>query len=203
MNRNDRLNAALWAKDILQKEPVILDTETTGVGMDDEIVSIAIINHAGETLLNTLIKPTVERIPLEATEIHGITAEMVRDAPVWDAIAPDVIRFIGGKQLVIYNAAFDLKLMRQSSRSAAMKTVFTGLDRSVVTHCAMLQYADFWGDWNDYRQDYRWQSLNNALLQQRLEVPTLPAHSALGDCIRTLLLVKHMATFAEREGVQS
>lgn len=204
MNRNDRLNAALWAKDILTKNPVILDTETTGISMDDEIVSVAIINHAGETLLDTFVKPTVKRIPLEATAIHGIDQQMVKDAPTWDAVAPDVIRYIGAQPLVIYNAAFDLKLMRQSSRTSAIRTVFTGLELAHPVSCAMHQYADFWGDWNDYRQNYRWQRLEVACLQQHIQVPNLPAHSALGDCIRTLLLIKHMATFAEREGeVQS
>lgn len=202
MNHNDRLNAARWAQDILQKNPVILDTETTGIGSDDEIVSIALIDHAGNTLLDTLVKPTVKRIPLEATQVHGITPEMVKDAPVWDDIAPDVIRHVGDHPLVIYNAYFDLKLMRQSSRTIAIRTVFTGLELAHPVTCAMLRYADFYGDWNGYRQSYRWQRLDAALSQQRIEVPDLPAHSALGDCIRTLLLIKHMAAFAEREGVQ-
>lgn len=204
MNRNDRINAARWAKDILQKSPVILDTETTGVGRVDEIISVAIVNHAGQTLLDTLVKPTYTRIPLEATQIHGIDQQMVSDAPVWDDIAPDVIRHIGDHPLVIYNADFDLRLMSQSSRTNAMQTVFFRLSQSIPVSCAMLQYADFWGDWNDYRQNYRWQRLEVACIQQHIQVPDLPAHSALGDCIRTLLLIKHMATFAvEREGVQS
>lgn len=203
MNPNDRLNAALWAKDILTHQPVILDTETTGLGDDDEIIQIAIIDHTGAVLMDTLVKPTGKRIPLEATQVHGITAEMVKDAPVWDAIAPDIWKRIAGNHLVIYNASFDLRLMRQSCRTIAMKTIFTSVHAALPVSCAMLNYAQFFGEWNDYRQNYRWQSLSNAFYQQRLDVPDLPAHSALGDCIRTLLLIKHMATFAEREGVQS
>ncbi len=82
------MSAVLWAREQLtQEEWVILDTETTGL-YDAEIVEIAIINHCGEMLRATLIKPSIS-IPAEVTEIHGISDAMVADAPTF----PEVYMF--------------------------------------------------------------------------------------------------------------
>ncbi|MEM7803199.1 MAG: hypothetical protein AAF633_28675 [Chloroflexota bacterium] len=46
----------------------------------------------------------------------------------------------------------------------------------------MLRYSEYVGEWNSYRQSYKWQ--------------TLPAgdHSALGNCLATLGVIKEMAS---------
>ena len=40
--------------------------------------------------------------------VHGITPEMVEDAPQFDALWPEMERAIGGRTLVAHNAAFDM-----------------------------------------------------------------------------------------------
>lgn len=59
---------------------VILDTETTGLTLRNQIIEINVIDLTGKILLNSLVKPTIN-IPAEAASIHGITNEMVHDAP--------------------------------------------------------------------------------------------------------------------------
>ncbi|HHJ4165905.1 TPA: exonuclease domain-containing protein, partial [Raoultella ornithinolytica] len=56
----------------LEEGFLFIDTETTGLGEDAEIVEICIIDSHGSIMLNTLIKPT-KPIPDEAIAIHGIT----------------------------------------------------------------------------------------------------------------------------------
>jgi DNA polymerase-3 subunit epsilon len=63
-----------------KSEYIILDVKTTGLDGDSEIVEIAIIDLDENPLFETLIKP-VSLIPEEATAIHGITNEMVENAP--------------------------------------------------------------------------------------------------------------------------
>ncbi|MBW9121242.1 3'-5' exoribonuclease [Microbacterium trichothecenolyticum] len=46
------------------------------------------------------------------TAIHGITPEMVADAPRWKDILPAIVDFIGDDVLVAHNAGFDLGVMR-------------------------------------------------------------------------------------------
>ncbi len=168
----DRDQAILWARRILADETVvILDTETTGLGQEAEIVQIAVIDTAGNVLLDTLVKPQTE-IPAEASRIHGITDEMVADAPAFDAVQLG----IEGKTVVTYNANFDARMIRQSlaqydKDAPAVKAY----------ECAMETYAAYYGEWNDYFGSYKWQPLRGG------------DHSAKGDCLATLALIRKMA----------
>ena len=74
---------------------VVLDTETTGLDEDAEIVEIAIVDSTGKVLLDTLVKPS-KPLPVycEASEIHGITNEMLVNAPNWQDIYEKVSRAI-------------------------------------------------------------------------------------------------------------
>ena len=88
----DRVRAVKWARDELAAENLaILDTETTGL-YDAEIVEIAVINRDGEPLLNTLIKPSIP-IPAEVSAIHGITNEVVADAPSFPKSIPKLPKY--------------------------------------------------------------------------------------------------------------
>lgn len=44
--------------------------------------------------------------------IHGITAEMVADAPRWKDILPHIVDFIGNDVVVAHNAGFDIGVIR-------------------------------------------------------------------------------------------
>ncbi len=187
---NARLQASEWARNILSQDPLILDSETTGLDGRAEICQIAIIDSSGQILLDTLVKPTV-RIQREAQAIHGITETMLVNAPSWKYVAYQVGDILSKRPLIIYNADFDTRLMRQSSAAVEDDHRWSLIADSF--ECAMLAYAKFYGAWNDYRDDWAWQKLDVAMAQQGLDVPAAPAHSALGDCLRTLALVKCMA----------
>lgn len=172
---------------VKRQDFIVLDTETTGLHAG-EIVQIAIVDHTGGVLLDTLVKPT-SGIPADATRIHGITEAMVSDCLGWDEIAFKVMDVIKGKDLIVYNATYDRKMMHQSDEHYSTEKVnWRDLAR---WYCAMENYAEFYGDWNDYHGSYRWQRLTAAMFQQNL--PTQDAHTALGDCLMTLALVKKMA----------
>src|SRR4051794_16479396 len=81
---------------------VVLDSETTGVA-HAEIVQIAVVDAAGQVLIDTLVKP-IQLIPREATRIHGITDAMVADAPTFAAILPQLQNILTGRNVVVYNA---------------------------------------------------------------------------------------------------
>jgi DNA polymerase III epsilon subunit-like protein len=175
---------------------LVLDTETTGLDEHAEIVELALIDTAGNPLLDTLIKPQ-RPIPPDATDIHGITNADVQHAPDWRDVQPLLLDLIAGRTLVIYNANYDVRLMHQSARAAGIDRPplhsYPCSDPTIMrAYCAMLMYAEWWGDYDDYRQSWRWQKLQTAAHRHGLPAPA--AHRALSDCVTTLALLQHCAT---------
>jgi len=167
---------------------VVLDTETTGLGPDAEICQIAVIDAAATVLLDTLVKPT-GLISAGAIAVHGITDEMVSNAPVWGEVSAQLRKILSGRDVVIYNAVFDRKLMHQSAEQCGMPKI--DWKQIATFHCAMLAFAEVFGDWNDYYKSYRWKTLSTAATFYKL--PVNDAHQALGDCLTTLAVCKAMA----------
>src|SRR5215471_2455226 len=110
----DKAAAVHWARDLLAlADFIVLDTETTGLGIWSEVIQIAVIDPTGAALLDTLVKPTRE-IEAGATAIHGITAEVVAAAPTFAEVYPLLCKAIAGRRVVIYNADFDRSMLFQS-----------------------------------------------------------------------------------------
>lgn len=166
---------------------VVLDTETTGLQNFDEICQIAIIDATGEPLLNTLVKPTIA-IPAAATRIHGINNHMVENAPSWEHIAGRVAEILNGRNVIIYNAEYDTRMMDQSAYAAGLpRPEWSG----TRFHCAMLIFAAIKGDWNERYQNYKWQSLDTAAAYYR--IASVDTHTAYGDCVTTLAVCQAIA----------
>ena len=165
---------------------LVLDTETTGLGNDAEICQIAIIDQDGIALLNRLVKPTVS-IPPDASAIHGITNADVANAPTFDRVVNLIHDLLDGQDVVIYNASYDLRMLRQSAKACGFNIDLT---ENARFYCAMEKFAEVYGDWNEYRQSYRWQKLSTAAAYYGVAV--VAAHDALGDCFMTLGVVKKM-----------
>lgn len=164
---------------------VILDTETTGLGRDDEIVQIAIIDgETGETLLNELVKPT-KSISKESSNIHNITNEKVANSPSYIEIHQKVLTILNDKNIIVYNSDFDLRMIK---KTASKYNIDSEIEPKNVT-CVMEWYAQFWGDFNDYFGTYKWQKLTSAARQQSIDISDLTAHDALSDCEITRRLI--------------
>lgn len=165
---------------------VILDTETTSL-TDGEIVSIAVIDRAGNTIFETLVKP-VRPIPPDATRIHGITDYMVANKPTFADILPHLTAVLTGRDVFVYNAVYDRKMLHQSAEKAGLpKTDWKEISR---WFCVMEEFAIVFGDWNEYRQSYKWQTLKTAAAYYRINQEG--AHNALGDCQTTLKVLMYM-----------
>lgn len=175
------------------KNFLVLDTETTGIKIG-EIIQIAIISSAGETLVDSLVKP-VKPIPSDSTKIHGITDDMVKDAPSWIDLAPNIKSILEGQLLVVYNATYDRGMMHQTAeRHNLPKTEWKEISTWL---CAMDAFSEFYGEWNDYYQSYRWQKLSFAALHCGFTAEN--AHTALGDCLMALDVTMHMLKESEAE----
>ena len=189
MTSSARKEAVLRAQEFLTRKPVYLDTETTGIGPNDNIVEISIIDHDGAVLIDRLVKP-VGKIDPGAQNVHGISPEMVADAPGWLDIWDEVEAVLTGRLLGIFNADFDMRMMAQSHTRNWMKWANPpGLE----VFCVMKLYAQFYGQWNARRGNYRWQSLDNASKQCNIPLPN--THRAKDDTTLTRALLHYMAGF--------
>lgn len=95
---------------------IVLDTETTGFEPSEghrivEIGCVELHNHVptGNTY-HQYINP--ERpMPPEAFAVHGLGDDFLRGKPVFAQIGQAFLNFVGDAQLVIHNAAFDMKFL--------------------------------------------------------------------------------------------
>jgi DNA polymerase-3 subunit epsilon len=178
----DRIAAAKWAADLLGREDwVILDTETTGFSGNAEVIQISVIDHQGQPLLDTLVKPIGE-IGAEAAAVNGITVEKCESAPTWPNVYPKLCKVVAGNEVVSVNEMFDTRMIRQTCETWQLDpTEMWDTEHTFINACAMLKYSQWVGDWNYRRGNYKWQKLPGG------------DHTGLGDCRAVLNVIRGMA----------
>ena len=91
------------------------DLETTGINLaTDRIVEIAIVKimpDGSKTVKRKLINPEMP-IPAGASVVHGITDEMVKDAPTFRQVANEIKQFLDNADLGGFNSnRFDVPIL--------------------------------------------------------------------------------------------
>jgi len=158
--------------------PIFLDTETTGLHNSAEIIEISLVDYNGEVLLDTLVKPRYS-IPWDVVQVHGITDELVAGAPSWPEVWPWVQNLLQGRYVGIYNADFDIRMIKQSHDLNKM-SLDMSMDRFF---CIMKLYAR-------YRGSNRWQKLETAGRQCGLALRN--THRAKDDTLLTRAIFQYM-----------
>lgn len=170
----DKNEARKWAQQLLNNNDfVVMDTETTG--LQGEIIELAIIDSNGNTLMNTRLNP---RLTIEpgAIAVHGITNADLVSEPNFPQIYNKLTGILTSAQItIIYNAAFDTERLAFTCSLHHLPKI------QYKSECAMEWYAQYYGQWSHYYKSYKWQPLISG------------DHSALGDCLATLELIKYMA----------
>ena len=101
-----------------------IDLETTGINLStDRIIEIAIIKILPDNtkvVKRKLINPEIP-IPEASSEIHGITNEMVKDAPTFKQAGNEIKQFLENCDLGGYNSnRFDIPLLMEEFLRAGM-----------------------------------------------------------------------------------
>ncbi len=99
----------------LERPIAFIDLETTGINIStDKIVEIAIVKitpDGKQTIKRKLINPQMP-IPKASTDVHGITDEMVKDAPTFKQAANEIKQFLELCDLGGYNSnRFDVPML--------------------------------------------------------------------------------------------
>lgn len=109
----------------LQKPIAFIDLETTGTNLGiDRIVEIAIVRIGKDhsrTVKRKIINPEMS-IPTGASDIHGITDDMVKDAPTFKQVANEMKQFLENCDLAGYNSnRFDIPLLVEEFLRAGLE----------------------------------------------------------------------------------
>jgi DNA polymerase III subunit epsilon len=157
---------------------IVLDTETTGL---DPALGHRIIELGGVELVNR--RPTGNHfhrylnpdrdIEDGALQVHGLTAEFLRDKPKFADIADEFLRYVDGAELIIHNAPFDiaflnheLGLLRRQPINACCPSVVDTLRMARDVHPGKKNSLDALCE--RYQVDNSQRTLHGALLDAQL-----------------------------------
>jgi DNA polymerase-3 subunit epsilon len=105
------------------EEPIVfVDLETTGGSTSEHRITeigVVEVGPAGVTRWSSLVDPQ-QPIPSFIQQLTGITNAMVRGAPTFDAIAPELFKRLNGKLFIAHNASFDRGFLRGEFRRAGL-----------------------------------------------------------------------------------
>ncbi len=107
---------------------VVIDTETTGLGLDDRIIELAAlaVDPVSMVVVDrfvTLLNPGRDTGP---ENVHGISNAMVAQSPSFTDVSESLARFLHGRVLVAHNLEFDRRFL-----AAAFKSARTEIDLGV------------------------------------------------------------------------
>lgn len=191
---------------VKQYELVVIDFETTGINNDflhgrmDEILSVAIIDQDGNTLLSTLCSTSDRKSWKKSEEIHGITPAMVKGKPTFSEILPQVKEILyKAKEVIAYNIPFEMGFLWSydcindfPGGTKIREMVDWGLD-------PMLMFSAYKGVLSKYG-DIKWQKLATAAKHFKY---SFKEHDALEDVKATLFvynaLKRYVATHEDKD----
>lgn len=164
----------------------IIDIETTGFSpRNDRIVelSVLVIDKNGDILdaMHTLVSP--ERA-MGATAVHGITSEMVQEAPKFRDIALPLIRMLDNSLVVAHNAVFDVGFLETELNRAIQ------LDQAINALCTLQMSRHLVPDLPGFKLP---------MLCNFFDIPLEDAHSAYHDCNATKALFLELMRLYERK----
>jgi DNA polymerase III subunit epsilon len=109
----------------------LVDLEMTGLDVTcDRVIEICIERRragAVETRLESLVRPPKDTA--FGTDVHGIDASMLRDAPPFSDFAPRIAAMLEGAVLVAHGAAWDVAFLEaELARAGVATTIAAYLD---------------------------------------------------------------------------
>ena len=106
----------------MTKKLIVLDTETTGLEVDQghRIIEIGAVlledRKRTDQHFHTYLNPQ-RAIDEEAQKVHGISNEKVKNEPEFSEIAESFLEFVQDSVLIIHNASFDLGFLTLLSKN--------------------------------------------------------------------------------------
>ncbi len=171
---------------IMDENYIVIDTETTGLNAaEDELLQVSIIDNEGTVLFDSYIKPTQHTEWAEAERVNHITPEMVDNSPTIEEVMPEINDILKRYDKIVgYNVKFDIGFLREN---------YAEFSEKVEQVDAMEMFAPIYGEWNEQKENYKWQKLTTAADYYGYDWSEhKEAHNSLGDCYATLHVYKEI-----------
>ena len=132
---------------------LVLDTETTGVDSKAEVLQFSAIWANGTEAMNTYIKPVHTTEWPRAMAVNHISPADVAACPPMSEVKEKIEALLRqSKAIVGYNLPFDLDMLYQNGVELPSEEDVEYID-------LMIPFAEIYGEWSDYFDDYKWQKL--------------------------------------------
>ena len=185
--------AALAQQPLETLSYVVFDTETTGLKPSggDEIVQIAGIKIApgwelsGETF-DELVNPG-RTIPARATQIHGISDDIVADKPDIFEVLKRFRAFSSGSVLVAHNAAFDMRFLELKEPRLGFRFDNPVLDTLLLSAVLCRREREHGLD----------------AIAERFGLSFQDRHTALGDAVATMQAFLKLKDIGRGQGMET
>ena len=156
-----------------------IDTETTGVSNEDEVIQVAavLVNHVDYQVVDRFVTLFSHTRPIhpKAQEVHGITPEMCVGQPTLSDILSDskLAQWVEQSSITFgHNVSFDIRMLKSPAIGmmqvidtlAIVRTLFPAWSNHRLTTCV-----------------------------SNLNLPEFKAHDALGDIEATANILRHLS----------
>lgn len=177
---------------------VVLDTELTGLGRRDEIISIGAVSITNlqielDATFHRLVRPK-NLNHNQATFIHQITPEQLRAAPLIDEVLPEFVEFCGDSLLVGHFLDIDMGFLNQAAQKV-LGGVLSNPGVDTMRLARAFKEARLVDSYGHCDQSFSY-SLDE--LSKEFKLPRFKPHDALEDALQSaylfLFLVRKLTT---------
>ncbi len=161
----------------------VLDLEMTGLDPDvDRVCEVAVVRTDGVEY-QTLVRPEAP-MSKGALKVHGLTADVLADAPSFATVAASVREALEGCVVVAHNAPFDLGFLHREYEAIGQAFLPpVAIDTLVMS-----------------RRLFAFPQNNLGSVCGRFKIELVDAHRALADARATLAVYKHMVNVLDPKG---
>ena len=158
-----------------REKVLFFDLELTGVYDHDEILSISIVDGTGKVIMDTLVKPVHKRKWKRTEKIHGITPDMVVDAPMLSDLTPTLKHIFDSADIIVaYGISTDYSHIKKIYATPAEQEVLHSKAR-----CAANEFVRFQ---SEHYPDMVHASLSDAMERLGIEWDGV-AHTSIADTV--------------------
>ena len=98
---------------------VVIDTETTGLGQDDEVVELSVLDSNANELYHSFFKPEKE-MHWSATKVSGIEDQHLQGSPTFSSEWDKIVAAVDGRRVAGHNIGFDRRMIQQTLEKQGM-----------------------------------------------------------------------------------